>query len=92
MTPFSQNSKRWGSFGLAQAQLTHMKPSGLFWRSNCFVASDVGTWRSPPKRNSDFTEPQPPAGESYGSNFSWRVMDRILATDPMGNAIARKGG
>ena len=35
--PFSQNSKTCGSAGLAQAQLTHMKPSGLF----CCISTRV---------------------------------------------------
>jgi len=30
LAPFSQNSKTRGSAGLAQAQLTHINPSGLF--------------------------------------------------------------
>src|SRR5690606_7338806 len=65
LAPFSQNSKRCGSRGLAQAQLAHMKPSGLFCRASWRIASTVGTAGSAPKRSSECTEPQPPAGCVY---------------------------
>src|SRR4051812_15323969 len=65
LAPFSQNSKTRGSAGLAQAQLTHMKPSGLFCLSRTGGAVN-GTRSRPMLAANERTDPQPPAAASYG--------------------------
>ena len=63
LAPFSQYSKASGLAGFAQAQDTHMKPSGLFCFSS--IAEPVtGTPSRVRISTRDRAEPQPPAGPS----------------------------
>src|SRR3954447_26399324 len=81
LAPFSQNSNTRGSAGLAQAQLTHMKPSGLF----CFIRTRgprSGTRSRARVFASDCTEPQPPDAWSYGLTPRFLLSLRL---DAMGN-------
>ena len=61
LAPFSQNSNGCGLAGLAQAQLTQAKPSGLFWCIKIRVPLS-GTRSRVRLRVREWTEPQPPAG------------------------------
>jgi hypothetical protein len=63
LAPFSQNSNTRGSAGLAQAQLTHMKPPVLFWLSRTRDPL-IGTRLWVRLLASERTEPQPPDGPS----------------------------
>src|SRR5471030_462936 len=62
--PFSQNSNKCGSAGLAHEQLTHAKPSGLFCLNNTRVPF-TATCSCRSIDETALTEPQPPAGWSY---------------------------
>ena len=65
LAPFSQNSSGCGCAGFAQAQLTHIYPSGLFCvESNLLPFKGTCSPTSIPA--TDFAEPQPPAGPLYG--------------------------
>src|SRR3569832_334656 len=78
LAPFSQNSKGWGSAGLAHEQLTHMKPSGLF----CFIRtsgprSGISSWVN--MLASATTDPHPPA--ALGGPSCSALRDGLLASD-----------
>ena len=62
LAPFSQNSKGGLSPGLAQAQATHMKPSGLFCRRK--VSSAAGRIPFLAEDTRDTPERSPAAGRS----------------------------
>src|SRR5690606_29107022 len=72
LAPFSQNSNRCGVAGFAHAQLTHMKPPGLFWWMS-LGATRSGLWREV-CLVTDFAEPQPPTGPRYSLMSIFLVM------------------
>src|SRR5690625_1619188 len=72
LAPFSQNSNLYGCAGCGQAQDTQVKPPGLFCRHSSLTVDGIGTFSRLRIFTTDFTDPQPPAGPGYGSNFSLR--------------------
>ena len=74
LAPFSQNSAGCGWAGLAQAQLTQAKPSGLF----CFISTPAAlaaaTFSWARMEVTALTDPHPPAGWWADSNFSSLLM------------------
>ena len=79
--PSSQNSAGCGVPGFDQAQLTHMKPSGLFCRANSRRPS-AGRCSRDRISASDRTDPQPPAGPLKGLIRGFRpLMAAIFISD-----------
>src|SRR6185312_4816662 len=70
LAPFSQNSKVRGLAGLAQEQLTHMNPSGLFCLSRISLPR-IASSSCVRILATALSEPQPPAGASLFTTFAF---------------------